>query len=191
MARKPEYKNPRTFSVTIEAEIKEEIDEFRGKLSYGKVFTMLWRAYKGEVVKAIELENLRRENEELKKRIEELQKLVQRLQDELAKYGGISKREREALDLREEAWRILDVHSELKLIDFFRMLGWSEMGETLKKKAEVFLRRWFRDEGKYLVSEELGLVVEKKLDVGILAWRVRRLAPDVDSFRTTKVGVVV
>ncbi|WP_367884240.1 hypothetical protein [Thermococcus sp. JCM 11816] len=47
MARKPEYRNPRVVTAILEAEVKEEIDQFRGRMSYGKVFTILWQAHKG------------------------------------------------------------------------------------------------------------------------------------------------
>ncbi|MFA4718713.1 hypothetical protein [Pyrococcus kukulkanii] len=185
MARKPEYRNPRTFSVTIEAEIKEEIDEFRGKLSYGKVFTMLWRAYKGEVVNMIELENLRKENEELKRKIRELERLVDRLQNELAKSGALSRRKKEAIELRDEIHSILKEYGEIKLIELFRKLGVHDMGEALLKKVETFLERWFVQDGRYYVSEELGIVIETSFDVGKLGWKVRRLERDDGKFRAS------
>ncbi len=175
MARKAEYRNPRTFSVTTEADVKEEIDQFRGRLSYGKVITLLWRLHKGEVVDAIELENLRRENVELKARVEELTRLVQRLQEQLEKTGGLSAREREAKDLRYEIHQILSTYRELKLLELFRRLGYSEKGEALMKKAEAFQKRWFVFEGGVFVSRELGVVLEPSSEVGLLGWKVRPL----------------
>ncbi|ANF22069.1 hypothetical protein [Thermococcus piezophilus] len=175
MARKAEYRNPRTFSVTVEAEIKDEIDQFRGRLSYGKVFTLLWQAHKGEVVNAIELENLRRENVELKARVEELTRLVQKLQEQLEKTGRVSAREREAKDLHKEIHQILSTYNELKLLELLRHLGYSETGDALKKKAEAFLKRWFVLEGKVFVSKELGVALEPSEHVGMLGWKVRKL----------------
>ena len=85
MARKPEYRNPRTFSVTVEAEIKDEVDQFRGRLSYGKVFTLLWRLHKGEIKEELENENLKIQLEEKDRRIEELENLVERLEERIRK----------------------------------------------------------------------------------------------------------
>lgn len=78
MARKPEYRNPRTFSITVEAEIKDEIDKFRGRLSYGKVITILWQAHKHQVKGTLENENLKLELKEKNKIIEELTKLLEK-----------------------------------------------------------------------------------------------------------------
>ncbi len=86
MARKPEYRNPRVVTSIFEAEIKDEIDQFRGRLSYGKVFTLLWKIHKGEIKEELEKENLKIQLEEKDRRIEELEKLVERLQNELEKW---------------------------------------------------------------------------------------------------------
>ncbi len=175
MARKAEYRNPRTFSVTVEAEIKDEIDQFRGRLSYGKVITLLWRLHKGEIKEALENENLKAQLEEKDRRIKELEKLVQKLQEQLEKSGAISAREREARDLRDEVQRVLSTYPELKLLELFRRLGYSEKGEALMKKAEAFQKRWFVLEGKVFVSRELGLILEPSHEVGLLGWKVKKL----------------
>ena len=85
MARKPEYRNPRVVTSIFEADVKEEIDQFRGRLSYGKVFTLLWKLHKGEIKEELEKENLKIQLEEKDRRIEELEKLVERLQAEVEK----------------------------------------------------------------------------------------------------------
>jgi len=180
MARKPEYRNPRVITAILEGETKDEIDQFRGRLSYGKVITLLWQAHKGEVVDALELENLRKENVELKARVEELTRLVQRLQEQLEKSGAISARDREARDLRDEIQKVLSTYNELKLLDLFRRLGYSETGDTLKKKAEAFRERWFVLDGKVFVSKELGVVLEPSHEVGLLGWKVRKLEVNAD-----------
>lgn len=179
MARKPEYRNPRTFAITLEAEIKDEIDQFRGRLSYGKVFTILWQAHKGEVVDALELENLRRENAELKARVEELTRLVQKLQGELEKAGAISSRERRATSLKTEIHEVIERYGRngsIKMLELLKRLGYSS---DFKRHARELLEEWFIDEGKVLVSEELGLVVEKDPRYGEPAWVVKL----ADSFR--------
>ena len=179
MARKPEYRNPRVVTAILEADVKEEIDQFRGRLSYGKVFTILWQAHKGEVVDALELENLRRENAELKARVEELTRLVQRLQGELEKAGAISSRERRATSLKTEIREVINRYGKngrIKMLELLKRLGYSS---DFKKHARELLEEWFIDEGKVLVSEELGLVVEKDLQYGEPAWVVRL----ADSFR--------
>ena len=179
MARKPEYRNPRVVTAILEADVKEEIDQFRGRLSYGKVFTILWQAHKGEVVDALELENLRRENAELKARVEELTRLVQRLQGELEKAGAISSRERRATSLKTEIREVINRYGKngrIKMLELLKRLGYSS---DFKRHARELLEEWFVDEGKVLVSEELGLVVEKDPRYGEPAWVVKL----ADSFR--------
>ncbi len=86
MARKPEYRNPRVVTAILEGEIKDEVDQFRGRLSYGKVLTLLWKIHKGEIKEELEKENLKIQLEEKDRRIEELEKLVDRLNQELEKW---------------------------------------------------------------------------------------------------------
>lgn len=179
MARKPEYRNPRVVTAILEAEVKEEIDQFRGRMSYGKVFTILWQAHKGEVADFLELENLRRENAELKAQVEELTKLVQKLQEQLERVGAISERERRASSLKHDIHEILSRYStggRMKMLELLKRLGYSS---DFRRHARELLEEWFRDEGKILVSEELGLVVEKDPHYGEPAWVVKPL----DSFR--------
>ncbi|AEC52240.1 hypothetical protein PNA2_1325 [Pyrococcus sp. NA2] len=189
MARKPEYRNPRTFSVTLEAEIKEEIDEARGGLSYGKFFTILWRAYKGEVVDAVELETLRRENEELRKQNRELLERVEKLQREIERLR-VRLEGRSAVEsgLVERINALFSKRDEFKFALFLRELGFRERGDRLEERALEFVRKYFTDEGDVLVSRSLSLVIVKDSDK-VLAWKVRRLGDG--SFRGGEVGEVV
>lgn len=203
MARKPEYRNPRVITAILEGETKDEIDQFRGRLSYGKVITLLWKLHKGEIKEALENENLRLQLEEKDRRIEELEKLVERLQreneklrlikqvleednkqlkaelSELRKQLKMSARERRAEDFKQEIHEVIRRYGKdgsIKMLELLKRLGYSS---DFKKHAREILEEWFIDEGKILVSEELGLVVEKDPHYGEPAWVVRL----ADSFR--------
>ncbi|ASJ13382.1 hypothetical protein A3L14_11040 [Thermococcus thioreducens] len=119
-----------------------------------------------------EYERLVRDYEKLQLKFEDCCK---KLQEQLEKSGAIPAREREARDLRDEVQRVLSMYPELKLLELFRRLGYSEKGEALMKKAEAFQKRWFVLEGKVFVSKELGLVLEPSHEVGLLGWKVRKL----------------
>jgi predicted RNase H-like nuclease (RuvC/YqgF family) len=177
MPRPQKLRNPRSIVAWVEAEIKEEMEQVRGKLSWGEFFTIMWKREKDYISLAVENENLRRENEELKRRIEELMKIVQRLQEKVGEleYAQMSKRDREVIKLRQEIHAILSRHEELRLLDLFRKLGDSSQGEALMKKAEAFIERWFVKNGKYFVSKDLGVVLIPLYDVGKLGWKVRKL----------------
>lgn len=78
MARPVKLRNPRAIVAHVEAEIKEELDKLRGRLSWGEFLTA-WYLRQKEIVKAIaENENLRRIVEELKKQVKELQALLEK-----------------------------------------------------------------------------------------------------------------
>ncbi|WP_054839686.1 hypothetical protein [Thermococcus sp. JCM 11816] len=64
----------------------------------------------------------------------------------------------------------------MKMLELLKRLGYSS---DFRRHARELLEEWFRDEGKILVSEELGLVVEKDPHYGEPAWVVKPL----DSFR--------
>ncbi len=119
-----------------------------------------------------EYERLVRDYEKLQLKFEDCCK---KLQEQLEKSGAISAREREARDLRDEVQKVLSTYPELKLLELFRRLGYSEKGEALMKKAEAFQKRWFVLEGKVFVSRELGLVLEPSHEVGLLGWKVKKL----------------
>ncbi|MFA4719883.1 ribbon-helix-helix protein, CopG family [Pyrococcus kukulkanii] len=127
----------------------------------------------------LENQALKEENRELKEENRELKRRVRELEAQLrAGFRG-----REALSLVEDIGVAFSNVSSMKFVDLLRALGESAEGEQLLRRAKAFLERWFRDEGGILVSDELGLVVEKSSKVGILGWRVRRLSPNADSFR--------
>jgi len=125
-------------------------------------YIKLEQAYNGVIV---EHDALLQENKELKQRIRELERQLR-----------MSARERKAENFREEIHEIIDrysVNGKMKMRELMKKLGYS--GELLKH-AKEFLEQWFVDRGKILVSEELGLVVEKDHRFGELAWEVRKLA---------------
>ena len=121
----------------------------------------------------IENQALKEENKELKQRIRELERQLK-----------MSARERRAEDFRREVYDVIERfgrNGRIKMLELLKRLGYSS---DFKKHAREFLEQWFVDEGKVLVSEELGLVVEKDPRYGELAWVVKLN----DSFRFGKVA---
>ncbi|AMM53505.1 coiled-coil domain-containing protein [Pyrococcus kukulkanii] len=111
---------------------------------------------------------------------------------ELKRQLKMSARERQAEDLRLEIYEILDKYGRdgsIKMLDLLKRLGYS--GDYLRH-AKEFLERWFVDQGRILVSEELGLVVEKDLRFRELGWIVRVAKRDEEKFRSSGIteGVV-
>ncbi len=86
MARPPKLRNPRAIVMHVEAELKEEWDKLRGRMSWGEFFTSWYLRQKEVINAAVKIESLERENEELRKENSELKRLVERLQDELEKW---------------------------------------------------------------------------------------------------------
>ena len=86
MPRPPKLKNPRAIVAHVEAEIKEEWDRLRGRMSWGEFFTTWYLRQKEVINAAVKIESLERENEGLRKENSELKRLTERLQNELEKW---------------------------------------------------------------------------------------------------------
>ncbi|NJE47346.1 hypothetical protein E3E35_08025 [Thermococcus sp. GR7] len=155
------------------AVIIRERDEFRAEAEKWK------KAYSDLESKYLRLEQ---ENEKLRlirQVLEEENKQLKQELAELRKQLKMSARERRAADFKQELHEILDrfgKNGRIKMLELLKRLGYSS---DFKKHARELLEEWFIDEGKVLVSEELGLVVEKDPHYGEPAWVVKRL----DSFR--------
>lgn len=78
MPRPPKLRNPRQIVAHVEAEVKEEMDQARGRLSWGEFLTQWWKREKEYAVLLAEKVNLEREREDLIRRIEELEKLLEK-----------------------------------------------------------------------------------------------------------------
>jgi len=116
----------------------------------------------------LERDALREENRQLKAELSELRKQLK-----------MSARERRAEDFKQEIHEVIRRYGKngsIKMLELLKRLGYSS---DFKKHAREILEEWFIDEGKILVSEELGLVVEKDPHYGEPAWVVRL----ADSFR--------
>jgi len=82
MPRPQKLKNPRAIVLHVEAELKKEWDELRGRLSWGEFFSSWYLRQKDVINAAVKIESLERENNELRKENEELKRLIERLQKE-------------------------------------------------------------------------------------------------------------
>lgn len=111
---------------------------------------------------------LEEENKQLKAEIAELRRQLK-----------MSARERRAESFKQEIHEIIERfgrNGTIKMLDLMKKLGYSS---NFDQHAKEFLEQWFIEERYRLVSEELGLVVEKVHGLGRLAWKVKRM----DSFR--------
>ena len=82
MPRPQKLKNPRAIVMHVEADLKEEWDKLRGRLSWGEFFSA-WYLRQKEVIEAVvKIAALEKENEELRKANAELKELVERLKEE-------------------------------------------------------------------------------------------------------------
>ena len=149
--------------------------------------------YEGLKKRVLELEKLNmiledklfkteQQNEKLKLIRQVLEEENRQLKQELAelrKQLKMSARERRAADFAQEIREVIERYGRngsIKMLELLKRLGYSS---DFKKHARELLEEWFIDEGKVLVSEELGLVVEKDLQYGEPAWVVKL----ADSFR--------
>lgn len=124
----------------------------------------------------LERDALREENKQLKAELSELRKQLK-----------MSARERRAEDFKQEIREVIERYGKdgsIKMLELLKRLGYSS---DFKKHARELLEEWFTDEGKILVSEELGLVVEKDPHYGEPAWVVKL----ADSFRFSGEVMVV
>jgi len=116
----------------------------------------------------LERDALREENRQLKAELSELKKQLR-----------MSARERRAESFKEEIHEVIRRYGKdgsIKMLELLKRLGYSS---NFDQHARDLLEQWFVDEGYKLVSEELGLVVEKVHGLGRLAWKVKL----ADSFR--------
>ncbi|CUX77703.1 hypothetical protein CHITON_0924 [Thermococcus chitonophagus] len=111
---------------------------------------------------------------ELEKKIRELEEENERLR-RIFENMPKNREERELVELKERIDKILEKYGELKLVEFMKKVFGLPLGENLKEKTKQFVDEYFVNKGNLLISEELGLVIEKKADVGILGWTVRKL----------------
>jgi len=155
------------------ADLMRERDEYKAEAEK-------WRkAYEELEAKLLRIEQ---ENEKLrliKQVLEEDNKQLKAELSELRKQLKMSARERRAESFKEEIHEVIRRYGKdgsIKMLELLKRLGYSS---DFKKHAREILEEWFIDEGKILVSEELGLVVEKDPHYGEPAWVVRL----ADSFR--------
>ena len=155
------------------AVIIRERDEYKAELE------KLQKAYANLEAKYLHIEQ---ENEKLRlirQVLEEENKQLKQEIAELRKQLKMSARERRAESFKQELHEIIERfgrNGRIKMLDLMKKLGYSS---NFDQHAKEFLEQWFRDEGYKLVSEELGLVVEKNARLGRLAWMVKLN----DSFR--------
>ena len=176
MPRPQKLRNPRAIVAHVEAEIKEEIDAVRGKLSYGDFLTALWKREKDYATLLAEKMNLELENQELKKRIEELEKLVEKLESQLRTARVLSKEEREFEAFKSKVHRVFENKSSMKMLEFLRELGYAGSADQLKSHAKTILKKYFEQSGAVFVSHELGLMILPDDRFAELAWIVRRMS---------------
>jgi chromosome segregation ATPase len=191
--------------IRLEASYARKFDEMRGSRSRPEFLKdLLDAATIGEVAVIIrerdeykeELEKLQKayadleaKNLRLEQEVEKLKLIRQVLEEEnrqlkqelaeLRRQLKMSARERRAETFKQEIHEILSRYGKdgrMKMLELLKRLGYSS---DFRKHARELLEEWFRDEGKILVSEELGLVVEKDPNYGEPAWMVKPL----DSFR--------
>ncbi|WP_457752695.1 hypothetical protein [Thermococcus sp.] len=118
---------------------------------------------------------------ELKQKIVELEKRIKELEDENMKLRKAienipsTREEKKIVELKDRVNRVMEKYDELKLVEFMKKVFKLSPGENLKRKAEQFVEEHFVNRGSLLISEELGLVIERKPNVGILGWAVRKL----------------
>lgn len=144
-----------------------------------------------EYIEQLEKEKqaLLEEREKLIDRVEKLELENKALKEkiaELKKQAKMTARERKAEDFKAEVYEVLERYGKngMKMIDFLKKLGYTS---NFDMHAKEFLDQWFVEEKYKLISEELGLVVEKDPHFGRLAWMVKR----IDSFRFGKVAEVL
>jgi len=210
--RPSEYGEPlRLLSMNIPQSKFEEFDNMCKRLgvSRPKGFIMLLDHRHEDILKLM-AENRQLKDEirakdetihDLEKQIAEKDQLIEKLYAELEKKDRIISRlelkleackkkivarsepESEVNGLISKLDRIFAKTSELTLAQLLRKLGDNSDYERLKRNAEAFVDKWFKEEGEQLVSPELGLVIKKSSKVGILGWRVRRATSHNSQFQ--------
>ena len=175
MARPQKLRNPRAIVAHVEAEIKDEWNKLRGRLSWGEFFTSWYLRQKNMINAAVKIEALERENLELKKRNEELEKLVEKLESQLRLVKGTPKEEREFEELKSKVEKIFAEKSSMKMFDFLRELGYSGSSDKLISQARELIKKHFVQEGMIFVSDKLGLRIVPREGFAELAWIVEKM----------------
>ncbi len=149
------------------ADLMVERDEY-------KVEAEKWRkAYEELEAKLL---RFKQENEKLRlirQVLEEENKQLKAENAELRRQLKMSARERRAEDFKQEIYEVINRYGKngsIKMLELLKRLGYSS---NFDHHAKELIERWFVDEGYKLVSDDLGLVIEKKLEFGRLAWIVR------------------
>ncbi|NJE41839.1 hypothetical protein [Thermococcus sp. GR6] len=166
MGRKRKYGVTKIVSVSLDKKIADEIEEKKGRLSWGDFITQLYieNRDKAELIIEIELlkrkiESLELENSELKRQIEQLESQLEKLKSKQSRKTALKKATDDAL---EKLYRALEDKRKIKVLEALRILGYQESGEALQKRAREFINS----------LDELNLAVEKKENVGLLGWLV-------------------
>jgi len=124
------------------------------------------------------LKDNERKDKKIIKLVEELEKkdkLIEKLRLQLKK-ANMSSSERKELELKQEIHAILNKYGpELTLVELFKRLGETAMGDALIHKVKIFLENYFKQNGKFYASMDLGLIVEPSTKVGILGWKVKKI----------------
>lgn len=198
--------------ILLQVSYVRKLDERRGTLSRREYIEHLLDAadanvadlmverdeYKAEAEKWRKAyEKSEAENIRLKQEVEKLRLIRQVLEEEnkqlkaeiaeLRRQLKMSARERRAESFKQEIHEIIErfgKNGTIKMLDLMKKLGYSS---NFDQHAKEFLEQWFIEERYRLVSEELGLVVEKVHGLGRLAWKVKRM----DSFRFSGEVMVV
>lgn len=175
MGRRRKYKNLKVFSASVEAETLNKIDQLRGRLSRGEFIDILV-TQRGDIAQVVaENKVLKRENAELKAYISKLEQRIEELESKLRTTAKTKKKPKVSDKVLNAIERLFANSNEVKVLDLMRALGYTETGEALIRKAEMFINANFDDDGDIFISEDLGLILEPVEGLGILAGKVKRL----------------
>ncbi len=155
------------------ADLMVERDEYKAEAEKSR------KAYEKLEARTLKLEQEVEKLKLIRQVLEEENRQLKQELAELRKQLKMSARERRAEDLKQEIYEVINRYGKngsIKMLELLKRLGYSG---DLVKHAKELLEEWFIDEGKILVSEELGLKVEKVYGFGELAWVVKLN----DSFR--------
>lgn len=178
--RPREKKNPRLVHLYVEEEAKLALKKLSKK--YGLPMSQVFESI---ILERVEKDNyvleLRKEKEELEKRINELKKENEMLKEKLVKMSERAKTKQTKADeklekIKDKIEKIFAQREEIKVVELISILFGIPRGDpSIRTHANKFVTEYFEDQGNYLISQKLGVIIEKDANYQLVGWKVRKL----------------
>ncbi|WP_175059064.1 hypothetical protein [Thermococcus sp. 2319x1] len=174
--RPQERKNPQLLHLYIEKEAKIALKDL--SIKYGLSMS---RVVENLVLKAVKEDSyileLEKENEELKKRVKELEKENQKLKELLERINSKrTKTNTKVEKIKSKIEEIFAYRREIKVAELVSFIFGIPLGDaSIHTYASKFITEYFEDQGDYLISQQLGVIIKKDRNYKLVGWKAEKL----------------